>query len=186
MDRNARVGSALVVARLLQHVPAADDPLATVECAQARLGPLGPAAAPFDPVRFVAWRRKTGRWATEHAKGRPGKRPELLPTADAATARMVAGIADVPDPAQALAVGALLLRRAGTLRECPSMTNTSARSRRTCAPSRHLAASARSSVAVWSVRVITNAALIRSLHRANRRTRRSNQNRRSEGIWRLL
>jgi hypothetical protein len=56
LDLEDTLRAGLHLARLLQSLPTADDPLATLATAQARLGPLGPAGA-FDGTRFTAWRR---------------------------------------------------------------------------------------------------------------------------------
>jgi hypothetical protein len=116
LDLDEKIGGALHLARLLQRLPAADDPLATAAAARAGLGPLGRGSvAPFDPDRFARWR--AAHWPD--ARRRAAQRPALLRAAGAAAAWMESGIADRPDAAQALAVAAMLLRRAGTLRTIP-------------------------------------------------------------------
>jgi hypothetical protein len=116
LDRDAIVDGVLPLARLLQHLPAADDPLATAETAQTRLGPLAPGPwVPFDPDRFAAWRAM--HWPDGRRRG--DATPALLRAALAAGTWMEAGIADVPDAAQALATTALWLRRAGALKTIP-------------------------------------------------------------------
>src|SRR5271165_3569279 len=60
------------------------------------------------------------------------------------------------------------LQAAAAVRGAPSNTMARARRRRTCAPSRHLTDSARSSPLLRSVRVIVNGLPISCLHRANR------------------
>jgi hypothetical protein len=113
LEMDDKVGGVLLLARLLQHLPAIDDPLAMVETAQARFGLLG-SGGTFDGGRFAAWH--AAHWPDGR---RAVKRPALLRAAEAAAAWMESGIADIPDAAQALAVAALLLRRTGTLKIVP-------------------------------------------------------------------
>ena len=115
LDADEKITAALHLARLLRHLPLSENPLATPDAAQARLGPLQPAATPFNANRFAAWHTTHG----PDPRRRAAKSPMLLRAADAAAAWMESGIADRPDAAQALAVAALLLRRAGTLRTIP-------------------------------------------------------------------
>ena len=108
------ITAALALARLLKRLPAADNPLLSVERAQAWLGPLAPQAGPFDARRFARWREAhlpDGR--------RRDDRPALLRAAEAAAAWMEGGVSDIPDAAQALAVTALVLRRTGFLLSVP-------------------------------------------------------------------
>jgi hypothetical protein len=114
LEMDEKVRGALHLARLLRHLPAGDDPMATTEAAQARLGPLGQASAPFDADRLARWR--IAHWPDGR---RRNEKPPLLRAAEAAAFWMESGIADRPDAAQALAVAALLLRRAGTLTTIP-------------------------------------------------------------------
>src|SRR5271166_3564737 len=74
------------------------------------------------------------------------------------------------------------LSAAASWRGRPSRTSAIASIRRTCAPSEHFAAKLRSSALVCSVRLIFNVTPIRSLHRANRRTRTSNRKSVAVGI----
>src|SRR5271166_5709623 len=74
------------------------------------------------------------------------------------------------------------LSAAASWRGRPSRTSAIASIRRTCAPSEHFAAKLRSSALVCSVRLIFNVTPIRSLHRANRRTRTSNRKSLAVGI----
>jgi hypothetical protein len=98
----------LALARLLGHLPAADNPLTKCVRAEAWLAPLAPAACPFDRDRFEGWRD-----AHSPDARRPDHRPTLLRAADAVRAWMESGISDIPDAIQALAVAALLLKRMG-------------------------------------------------------------------------
>jgi hypothetical protein len=98
----------LALARLLGHLPAADNPLGECARAEAWLAPLAPAACPFDRGCFE-------RWRDAHRPGarRPDPRPALLRAADAARVWMESGTSDIPDAIQALAAAALLLKRMG-------------------------------------------------------------------------
>jgi hypothetical protein len=115
LEMDEAAAGALHLARLLRGLPAAHDPLATAESARSRLGPLASgSAAAFDAGRFDAWR------AAHWPDGRRAERkPVLLRAADATAAWMESGIADVPNAATALAVSAMLARRAGLLRTIP-------------------------------------------------------------------
>jgi hypothetical protein len=98
----------LALARLLGHLPAADNPLGECARAEAWLAPLAPTACPFDRGCFE-------RWRDAHRPGarRPDPRPALLRAADAARVWMESGTSDIPDAIQALAAAALLLKRMG-------------------------------------------------------------------------
>ncbi|MBS0641958.1 MAG: MarR family transcriptional regulator [Proteobacteria bacterium] len=106
-----KIGRALTtLARLLERVPSADNPLIDHAHAEAWLGPLAPQACPFDTHRFTTWRSAhmpDGR--------RPDPRPALLRAADAALDWMEGGISDEPDAIQALAIAVLLLKRMGAV-----------------------------------------------------------------------
>jgi len=108
-----KITAALALARLLQRLPAADNPLVSTARA-AWLGPLVPEAGGFDDQRFARWRDAhvpDGR--------RAAPLPALLRAAEVASSWMESGTADRPDAAQALAVAAGFLRRAGALRTIP-------------------------------------------------------------------
>ena len=92
----------------------ADNPLVSVERAQAWLAPLAPEIGAFDARRFAQWREAHGPDGR-----RRDDRPALLRAAEAAAAWMEGGISDIPEAAQALAVGALLLRRTGMVETVP-------------------------------------------------------------------
>ncbi|MBS0642191.1 MAG: hypothetical protein JSS43_20175, partial [Proteobacteria bacterium] len=109
-----KIGRALTLARLLDRLPSADNPLVDHTRAEAWLGPLGPQACPFDAHRFTTWR------AAHMPDGRRSDpRPALLRAADAALGWMEGGISDEPDAIQALAVVALLLKRMGAVEVVP-------------------------------------------------------------------
>ena len=114
LDADGKITRALALARLLAHLPTADNPLVDAARAESWLAPLAPQATPFDAQRFAAWRaahRPDGR--------RSDPRPALLRVAEAALGWMEGGISDVPEAIQALAVVALLLKRMGMVENAP-------------------------------------------------------------------
>jgi HTH DNA binding domain len=114
LDMDENITAALALARLLQRLPAADNPLVSAARAAAWLGPLAPGAGGFDEQRFARWRAAHGPDGR-----RPASHPALLRAAEAASAWMGSGIVDRPDAAQALAIAAGFLRRAGALCTIP-------------------------------------------------------------------
>jgi hypothetical protein len=109
-----KIGRALALARLLDRLPSADNPLVDHARAEAWLASLAPRACPFDAHRFTTWR-------TAHMPDgrRPDPRPALLRAPAAALGWMEGGISDEPDAIQALAVVALLLKRMGATHIVP-------------------------------------------------------------------
>jgi DNA-binding MarR family transcriptional regulator len=114
LDADGKITRALALARLLERLPAADNPLVDVTRAEAWLAPLAPQATPFDRARFASWR------AAHMPDGRrPDPRPALLRAAEASLGWMESGISDVPDAIQSLATAALLLKRMGAADTVP-------------------------------------------------------------------
>ena len=94
-----KITRALALGRLLERLPAADNPLVDAHRAEAWLAPLAPQATPFDARHFTTWH------AAHMPDGRrPDPRPALLRAAEATLAWMESGISDEPDAIQALAV----------------------------------------------------------------------------------
>ncbi len=114
LDADGKITRGLALARLLEHLPSADNPLVDAARAEAWLASLAPQATPFDRHRFATWR------AAHVPDGRRSDpRPALLRAAEASLGWMESGISDVPEAIQALAVAALLLKRMGAAEIVP-------------------------------------------------------------------